>query len=336
MNQTLYAGIDVSKEKLDIALTSDGEKIISNAVFQNNNTGFKKLSSWVKKHSKKFAKVHYCLEATGIYSEDITEYLQELDNTIISVMNPYYVKSYAVSRFSRTKNDRVDAQVLACYAAERKPEQARKIPIEIKQFKQYVRYLSFLIEECARYKTKLDSTKDKGITESIKQNILYLEQQIKIIEDKIKEQIKAFALLKEKVALVNSIPSIGFRTACIILAEIDWINEKSLSSKSIAAYAGLDPCEKQSGKKIGKSRTSKRGNSYLRSALYMPAMNAIQHNPILRIFYRKLISKGKLEMVALTAVMRKLLTFAIGIIKNNAPWDANWATKKQLEFSMAS
>lgn len=336
MNQTLYVGIDVSKDKLDVALTSDGSSIISNSTFGNNQTGFSKLSNWVRKYSKKLEKVHYCLEATGIYSEDISEYLQDKNDSIVSVMNPYYVKSYAVSRYSRTKNDKVDAQILAYYAAERKPKKSVKVPPELKKFKQYARHLSFLIDECARLKTKKDSIKDDGIANLNQQAITFFEQQIIEIESKIKEQVDAFPLLKDKIGLVDSIPGIGFRTACIIIAEVDWLNKENLSAKSIAAYAGLDPCEKQSGKKTGKSRTSKRGNSNLRGGLFMPVLCAIQHNPILKEFYQRLINNGKLEMVAITAVMRKILTIAIGILRNDAPWDPNWALKKQLNFANAN
>jgi transposase len=336
MSQIFYVGIDVSKDKLDVALTSDGSSIISNAIFGNNQTGFTKLSSWVKKYSKKFEKVHYCLEATGIYSEDIAEFLQDKDDCIVSVMNPYYVKSYATSRYSRTKNDKVDAQILAYYAAERKPKKSVKVPPELKKFKQYVRHLSFLIDECARLKTKMDSIKEEGIKNSTLRAIAFFEQEIKETETKIKEQVDAFVLLKSKINLVDSIPGIGFRTSCIIIAEIDWLNKENLSAKSIAAYAGLDPCEKQSGKKTGNSRTSKRGNSNIRGGLFMPSLCAIQHNPILKDFYQRLINNRKLEMVALTAVMRKILTIAIGILRNDAPWDQNWALKKQLNFAKAN
>jgi transposase len=75
MIKTIFSGIDVSKDKLDIALTQDGIKIISTATFQNNLFGFQKLFAWTKKHSKSFSIIHFCIEATGIYHEEITEYL---------------------------------------------------------------------------------------------------------------------------------------------------------------------------------------------------------------------------------------------------------------------
>ncbi|MFA6988822.1 MAG: transposase [Candidatus Gastranaerophilaceae bacterium] len=86
MTKTLYAGIDVSKDKLDIAITQNGKQIISTAIFENKASGHKKIFVWAKKFLKGFSEIHFCIEATNIYHEEIAEYLQEQSKTIVSTL----------------------------------------------------------------------------------------------------------------------------------------------------------------------------------------------------------------------------------------------------------
>ena len=137
----LYSGIDVSKDKLDIAIALNGKEIISTATFNNNLQGFKKLFSWVKKQVKGYSRIHFCMESTGIYHEEIAEFLQEQNNTIVSVINPYQSKSFAASRFIRTKNDKVDAKVLAFFCAITQPNEAVKLPDEVKKHRRLVKQI---------------------------------------------------------------------------------------------------------------------------------------------------------------------------------------------------
>lgn len=336
MNNTIFIGIDVSKSKLDVASTHNGKEILSHAIFENDLQGFKKLIGWVKKQSKKSSILHYCMEPTGIYSEDISEYLQDQKNTIVSLVNPARIKSFAATLNSRSKNDKIDAQILALFAAILKPEATPKIPDEIKKFKRLVRYLDYLIDNRAREKSKLESVKDTEIELMVRENINFYTQQIKRVEKSIKKLVNSIPQLKEDVKLVDSIPSIGFKTACNIVAEIHYCDRESLNPKSEVAHAGLTTRQKISGTSVkGKSKICKQGNSYLRKCLYMPAMNAVQFNPLLKEFYARLISNNKLKIVALVAVMKKMLAIAVAILKNRKPFDPNWAALKQQEFSAA-
>jgi transposase len=336
MNQSLYVGIDVSKAKLDVALTHNGKEILSHATFENNLQGFKKLTSWTKKQSKKFEKIHYCMEATGIYSEEIANYLQDQKNSIVSVVNPVQPKAFAGSLLLRTKNDRVDAGMIACYAAMHNPPQTPKVPEDIKEFKRLVRHLNYLINSRAKEKTKLESIKSKEIALLVKETIAHYNKQIVQVEKYIKTLINSNPELKESIKLVDSVPSIGYKTACNIIAEIHYTSRDNLDVKSEIANAGLSPQEKLSGISVkGKSKICKKGNSYLRGCLYMPAMSAISRKSILGDFYRRLIDNKKLKMVALVAVMKKMLAIAIGVLKNHKPFNPNWSKLKQEEFVMA-
>jgi transposase len=332
---TLYSGIDVSKDKLDIALTQDGIKIISTATFPNTLSGYKKLFTWTQKYSKEA--IHFCIEATGIYHEEISEYLQEQNNTTVSVINPFQSKSFANSRLLRTKNDKVDAALLACYCAISHPKETIKTNDEIKTLRKLVRYLNTLIEERAKQKTRLHSVKNDDVANVVKATISFYSQSISHIEHKIKDHIKAFSKLNHQVKLLKSIKGIADRTAWQILAELHIENGKSINAKAQVAHAGLAPRQFQSGSSVnGKPRICKTGNRNLRKALYMPAMCALRFNKQLSEFYHRLISKGKLKMVALVAVMRKLLVLAIGILNNDVPFDENWVIKYQQNFALVS
>jgi transposase len=103
----IYAGIDVSKDKLDIALTKDGNKILSTIAFQNSMINFQRLLNWIKKHSDKNSLIRVCIEVTGIYHEGISEFLSEKENFIVSIINPFQSKAFADSIISRTKTDKV-------------------------------------------------------------------------------------------------------------------------------------------------------------------------------------------------------------------------------------
>jgi transposase len=336
MNQILYIGIDVSKAKLDVALTQNGKEILSYATFENNLQGFKKLTSWTKKQGKKYEKVHYCMEATGIYSEDIAEHLQEQKNSIVSVVNPIQTKSFANSLLLRTKNDKVDAGMIACYAAIHKPAPTPKTAKDIKEFKIQVRHLDYLIKSRAKEKSKMESIKSKKIAGMVRKTIAHYDKQIQEIEKSIKKIVDKNPELKEDVKLLDSIPSIGFKTACNILAEIHYSSKDNLNVKSEIANAGLSPQERLSGTSVkGKSKICKKGNSRIRGGLYMSAMSATSGKSIFSSFYSRLLENKKPKMVALIALMKKILTVAIGVLKNRKPFDPNWAKLKQEEYAMA-
>ena len=202
MIKTLYAGIDVSKDKLDIAITQDGNKIISTATFTNKIFGYQKLFSWVKTHSNSLS-VHFCIEATGLYHEGISEYLQEQKNTIVSIINPFQSKSFANSRLLRTKNDKVDATLLACYCAISRPRETVKTSDEVKTLRKLVRYLNTLIAERAKQKTRLHNVKNDDVAHVVKATISFYSQSIAQIEHKIKEHIKTCSKLKHQVKLLR-------------------------------------------------------------------------------------------------------------------------------------
>lgn len=338
MTQTLYAGIDVSKDKLDVAIASDREKILLNSSFENRISGikgFQQLKKWIKKHCKSFKNVHFCIESTNNYHEEIAEYLQE-EGFIVSVINPFQSKSFACSKLCRTKNDKVDAGILAHYCLIHQPEANIKPPKELKKLKTYRRNMDKVIATRAEFKTKLHNCKDSNVAHVLKGTIVSLTESITQFEKLIKDHIQNFPQLQEKAELLKTIPGIGNRTTWAILSEIHIEDSQNLNVKAQVAHAGLAPREFQSGKSKGRNRICKTGNAELRKALYMPAMCGIQTNPLLTAFYHRLLEKGKPKMVALVAVMRKLLTFCIGVLRNNEPFQTNWVTKQKEKLTLCT
>lgn len=339
MTQILYVGIDVSKNKLDVAIASERDKILASSTFDNTLSGingFKQLAKWIKKYSKTFKNVHFCIESTGNYHEEIAEYLQE-QNFIVSVINPFQSKSFACSKLSRTKNDKVDAAILANYCLIHQPEESVKQPKEIKTLRTYRRNMDKLIATRAEFKTKLQNCKDSNVAHVLKGTIVSLTGSIAQIEKLIKELILNFPKLKENLELLKTIPGVGDKTAYAILSEIHIEDGKNLNVKAQVAHAGLAPREYKSGSSInGKTRICRTGNSNLRKSLFMPAMCCIQSNIILSSFYHRLLSRGKPKMVALIAVMRKLLAICIGVLRNNQPFQVDWAQKQKEKFALCS
>lgn len=328
--KTLYIGIDVSKETLDTSTSLFGKNILASIVTENNLTGFTKLHNGVKDQAVRHncTDLHYCMEATGIYYKQVAKYLSKQENTRVSIINPYQAKAFAESELVRTKTDKHDSKMLACYCALKKPRRSYELPKEIERLRELVRYLNFLIRERAKQKTKLESVQNKEIFNLIKKTIAFYDKQIIKAENLIKKLVMNTTSLKEKVELLDSIKGVAERTAWVIISELFYTDEEKLDCKIQLAHAGLAPAEKRSGKSVrGRAKICKKGNKRIRAALYMPSMSALLNNPVIKEFYERLISKGKNKMLALIASIAKLLKIAIGVLNNKTPFDPDWSKK---------
>jgi transposase len=158
----------------------------------------------------------------------------------------------------------------------------------------------------------------------IKAHLDYLDADIQKTKQLIRDHFDQHPGLKQQQDLLMSIPGIGEVTASVILAEVQsW--EAFEDAKQLAAYMGLTPKEKSSGTSVrGRSQISRTGNSRLRKALFMPALVSQRFNPLIKIFCKRLLSKGKNKMQVVTAAMRKLAHLIFGILKSGKPFDPNY------------
>lgn len=308
---TFHLGIDVAKAKLDCALRHPDGKFKSKVV-PNNPEGFKALSHWLSKQGVTTLPV--CMEATGVYWEAVAEYLAARGMTV-SVVNPAQIKAFGASRMVRTKTDRVDARLIAEFCAERSPEpwQAPS-PSE-----QALHALVLRLEALQAMRTQEShrlAVAREAVKPGIADHIAWLDREIDALAKTIRDHINDDPDLKDKRALLNSIPGVGERTIATLLAFYANV-ERFGNARQAVAFAGLDPRQHESGSSVkGKPRLSKIGHAFLRKALYMPAMVTLYKTAWGKRFRERLAAAGKPPKLIIGAMMRKLVHVAFGVLKS--------------------
>jgi transposase len=210
-------GIDISKFKFNVCLLRSNEKP-KHKVFTNNREGFEQLSEWLRKQNAE--KAHVCLEATGTYGEALALFLHHAGYQV-SVVNPAAVKAFAGAGLSRTKTDKVDAELIARFCLAQQPEAWNPPAAEVRELQALVRRLESLIEMRVSEENRLSSgISMDAVRQSLEEHIAYLVEQIKRTEEQIKKHIKKHPDLKQQSHLLDSIPGIGETTAALFLAEI--------------------------------------------------------------------------------------------------------------------
>lgn len=334
-NKTLYVGIDIAKEKFDVSFMLDNKNCISYQTFENKKDGFRQLLKDTKKFQKQYTtnNVHICMEATGIYHCGLCEYLLEYSDLVVSVVNPFQTKSFSKSLLIRTKNDKVDSLMLAQYTIEHNPKPVSKLPENLKKLRTLVRYENSLVKSLNQEAGKLEGNNDEYITKLINKNIRYFETQRKEVIAKIQKLIKEDDFLNTQINLLITVDGIGEKSAWVILSELKFDSIENLSPKAQVSNAGLSP-KKYESANISTKRThiSKMGNKLIRKVLYMPALSCIKRENYFTPFYNRLRKNGKTHRQAQVAVMRKMLYVACGVLKNQTPFDKDWALKTQKSY----
>lgn len=319
-----WLGIDVAKETVAVVLVREQGKV-EQTQFANNRKGFNSLHHFLQKRVKR-TPLHACLEATGHYGDDLAQFLYEAGYNV-SVVNPARIKSYADSQLSRSKTDASDATVIADFCRTQQPDLWTPPPPEQRELQALVRHLENLThmrqQEVNRRQAGIPSP---TVLATLDEHIAFLDQQIAALQQRLRDHLDHHPDLRSQRDLLTSIPGIGDLTAARLLAELPhW--HTFTSPKQVAAFAGLSPRQHTSGSSVrGRTRISKRGSSRLRSALYMPAIVAKQHNPVLAAFAQRLLDAGKPKMAVIAAVMRKLLLLAFAILKSGRPFDPLFAS----------
>jgi transposase len=320
---TTVVGIDIAKAKFDAAFEHGHTGTFEHGTFDNTAKGFKQLTNWLKRH--RVEQVHACLEATGTYGDALAEFLHEAGH-VVSVVNPAQIKAYADSRLSRTKTDKTDAILLARYCRSETPMLWTPPPPELRDLRALLHQLDALKDMRQQEHNRLSAlstqVQSSQVRDMIQTHIDFLDEQIKHLTDSIKGHVTRHPHLQHQRDLLQSIPGIAWLTAArLIAADITRFD----SADQLAAYAGLSPHQHRSGSSVNKpAHLSKRGHATLRHALYMPAIVATKHNPLIHSLYHRLLGKGKAKMQAIGAAMHKLLRLAFGVLKSDTHFDARW------------
>jgi transposase len=325
------AGADVSRDWIDVACQKvacqkqgrQGHDSIAERRFDNTPAGHDRLIEWLRKGG---LPARITIEASGIYSLDLALALWEAEGIELMVAHPKALKNYRSARGRRAKTDRVDARLI-CDFCRRMPFQAWTPPSEEAfELRALARRLQTLVEERIREKARLHAATTSRhassyVANDIEVNIRHLERRIERIEAEALALIGRHEALAQACEHLRSVKGIGDRSAVKLLGELAMM-PKNLTVRQWVAFAGLDVRHHESGTSVSKpGRISKQGNARLRKALYMPAQVAIQNEPNVRAFYDKLLKRGKKPMVAIVAVMRKLLHSIYGMLKHKQDFD---------------
>lgn len=305
----VFSGVDVSKNSLDIFVYP------ANKAFKVENSvkGVEQLASKLKSYDVS----QVVCEASGGYEFHLVRELTRLGYKVCLV-DPKRVKGFAASKGQKAKTDKIDAKMIALFAADNPELHASNRNSEATvTLAAYEKRRKNLVEMAAVEKTRLKGPTQVLCREEIRAHIEFLEKQIKQLEKQMAELIDKNDEFKKKRILLESVPGVGKGTARAILAELPEIG--TINKREIAALVGVAPFVKQSGAKKGIA-IIQGGRFELRKALYMAALTAAHYNPVLKQVYKRLISRGKAAKCALVAVMRKLIICLNAMIKNETTW----------------
>jgi transposase len=319
--ESTVLGIDVSKATLDVVLVRPGQPALAGQ-FMNTQAGFKTLARWLHKHGRRT--VHACLEATGLYGDEVAWYLHEAGHTV-SVINPARIKAYADSQLQRNKTDRLDAALIADFCRTQQPAPWSPPDPAERELRSLARHLQDLKEMVQQERNRLSAGMvSPMIQQTLAEHIAFLEQQITTLEHAIQDHINHHPDLKTQRDLLDTIPGIGPLTAALLIAEAGDLRRFDHAGQ-VVAFAGLNPRQVRSGTSVrGQTRLSKRGSARLRGMLYFPALSARVHNPLIAPWCDQLAARGKSTMQIIGAAMRKLLVLAYGVLKSGQPFDPHF------------
>ncbi len=318
---TLFCGIDVSAGSLSVALIEPDHSVWQRE-FPNSASGHKALLVWLGKHN---AKVRVSLEATGIYSLDLALALDADARVEVAVLNPKLVNRFAQT-LRRSKTDAADAVVLAEHSRRMPFTRWQRPSVPQLRLRAVGRYIASLAADHARVKNRLHgagsaATTPRAVIADLEQAQAALARRLKKMRREAMKLVAADATLRQRFALLTSIPGIAEIGALGILSELVLL-APTMTVRQWVASSGLDPAHQVSGTSVHKpSRISRAGNRYLRRALYMPALSGVRCDPHLRAFYQALRQRHKTGLQALMAVARKLLHAIYGIFKSGCPYD---------------
>jgi transposase len=339
MNLKYSIGLDVSSKKINacISVIDEKQKVVvkSSTVISNSLKGFSVLEDWILKHKKEAIPVVVCMEATGIYHENCAYYLYGKAFEV-SIILPNKAKKYLEAIGLKSKNDSIDAKGLSQMGA----EQCLELWQPMGTFFYELRLLTRQHQNVTELKTVLKNQLDAlgfamhqldAVNNQIDQTITLFETQLKELDKAIKAHLKSDEDVSRKAENILKMKGLGVLTMSTVLAETNGFTLFK-NYKQLVSYAGYDVVEAQSGKRVGKTKISKRGNSRIRRALHMPSLVVIQHqvSPFKDLFDRTYEKHG-IKMKSYVAVQKKLLVMIYHLWNKNEAYDVDYQKNIQEE-----
>lgn len=306
--EIVTAGIDVSKDRLDVAFYPGGEAF----AVPRNAAGLEELVGRLRAQPVNIV----ALEATGGFETVATAALAAAGLPVV-VVNPAQIRAFATALGQRAKTDPIDAAVIARFAEATKPE-PRPLPDDATRLlADLVARRRQIVEMIAAERQRERRLTAAAPRKSIARLLKALEKELSSLDTDLDDAVRGTPAWREKEDLLASVPGVGPTIARTLIAQMPELGR--LGRKEIAALAGLAPYTRQSGQWRGRSFIGG-GRTVVRTALFMGALTARRHNRVLKAFFERLVAAGKPKMVALVAVARKLLTILNAILRDGRPW----------------
>jgi len=302
-----HIGIDVGKDSLDIFIHELGKH------WQCENTaeGIKVLLGRLNRYRL----TRVLVEATGGYERALVEAAYAKGMPIV-IVQPIQVRNFAKAEGVFAKTDKIDAALIAKFGVKMEPEVRPLASQQVRQFRDLLSRKRQLMELRTKELNRQHKTTPL-VADSHRRLIAVLDEEVSMIDLELAERVAAITEWQHTYQLLSSVPGVGDGVAFTLLGELPELGQ--LSNKRIAALCGLAPFNQDSGRYKGKRRI-KGGRAPIRTMLYMAMLSAIQHNPVIKAFYDKLVAQGKHKKVAITACMRKMITILNAMVRDNQEW----------------
>ncbi len=304
----ITVGIDVSQSRLDVAVRPSGEIF----AVERTGAGLEQLAVRLQELSPHVV----ALEATGGFETIAAAALAAAQLPVV-VVNPAQIRAFAAAIGQRAKTDPIDAAVIAHFAEATKPEPRPLPDAATRLLADLVARRRQIVEMIGAERQRETRVTIPHLRKSIARLLKSLQKELTGLDGDIDDAVRGSPVWRAKEDLLASVPGVGPTIARTLIAELPELGR--LNRKEIAALAGLAPFTRQSGQWRGRSFIGG-GRTAVRTALFMGAMVAKRHNPVLKAFFDRLVAAGKPKMVALIAVARKLLTILNAILRDNRPW----------------
>ena len=306
--KSTYVGIDLAKTSIDVAVRPEGGA----SRMPHDEADIEELVSRLE--TLKPAIV--LLEATGGLELTLVAALAAAKLPVV-VVNPRQVRDFAKATGKLAKTDALDAQVLAHFAEAVRPPVRPLRDADSQELNSLTTRRNQIMTMLVAEKNRLDRASG-SVRLRVQAHIGWLEQELKDLDDALRRMLRRSPVWREQDDLLRSVPGVGEQLSLSLLSYVPELG--TLDRKKIAALVGVAPLNRDSGAMRGK-RSIWGGRARVRAALYMGALVASRHNPVVRDFYQRLLAVGKPKKVALTACMRKLLARLNSVLKSRQPWN---------------
>lgn len=319
-------GLDIAKEKFDacLAVIDELQRVTiksSKAGIANSSTGFKDLLIWTSKHVPDDLPKCFCMEATGIYYEQLAWFLHQQGHAV-SVLVPNKARYYIRCLGIKSKDDKVDAKGLAMMAVQQSLKEWKPVSNQIYELRQLTRFYQQLQQTRTMLRNQLQTLvcgrlENDTVADGLQNLICATEKQIKEMRLAIEQSLKKDPVLWKKVEDINTVKGLGLISIATVIAETDGFALFE-NQAQLVCYSGYDVIRNQSGKREGKTKISKMGNSHIRRILFMPAFSVVTYKvgPFADL-YERVYSRTMIKMKAYVAVQRKLLILIYTLWKKN-------------------